>query len=128
MFTIIRFSLILLLFVIPTAFVILNWLLFLLCRYDMWSVGVVILELILGSPNVFQISTRTRVLLEPHIEGWNEELKELAYKLVFFHVLYIIVLSIISVCPANYLDVLFACSYCQWFKIMFVTKVWLYHF
>lgn len=51
-------------------------------RYDMWSVGVVMLELILGSPNVFQISSHTRILLDRHIKGWNEGLKELAYKLV----------------------------------------------
>ncbi|KAJ8899368.1 hypothetical protein K2173_018342 [Erythroxylum novogranatense] len=50
-------------------------------KYDMWSVGVVILELILGSPNVFQISSLTQALLDRHIEGWNEDLKELAYKL-----------------------------------------------
>ncbi|KAK2987137.1 hypothetical protein RJ640_019697 [Escallonia rubra] len=50
-------------------------------KYDVWSVGVVILELILGSPNVFQISSLTRVLLDQHIEGWNEALKGLAYKL-----------------------------------------------
>lgn len=49
-------------------------------RYDMWSVGVVILELIVGSPNVFEISGYTRVLLDQHLEGWNEGLKELAYK------------------------------------------------
>lgn len=46
----------------------------------MWSVGVVILELIVGSPNVFEISGYTRVLLDQHLEGWNEGLKELAYK------------------------------------------------
>ncbi|KAK9945231.1 hypothetical protein M0R45_010756 [Rubus argutus] len=50
-------------------------------KYDMWSVGVVILELILGSPNVFEISGYTRALLDQHLEGWNEGLKELAYKL-----------------------------------------------
>lgn len=49
-------------------------------RYDMWSVGVVILELILGSPDVFQINTLSRALLDKHIAGWNEDLKELAYK------------------------------------------------
>ncbi|CAK7346523.1 unnamed protein product [Dovyalis caffra] len=48
-------------------------------KYDMWSVGVVMLELILGTPNVFQISARTQALLDPHIVGWNEDLKELAY-------------------------------------------------
>lgn len=46
----------------------------------MWSVGVVMLELILGSPNVFQISAKTRALLDQQLEGWNESIKELAYK------------------------------------------------
>jgi hypothetical protein len=46
----------------------------------MWSVGVVMLELILGSPNVFQISALTRALLDQHLNGWDEGLKELAYK------------------------------------------------
>ncbi|KAL8548181.1 hypothetical protein ACS0TY_007489 [Phlomoides rotata] len=50
-------------------------------KYDMWSVGVVILELILGSPNVFQISSITQALLDQHLNGWNDSLKELAYKL-----------------------------------------------
>ncbi|KAJ0974079.1 hypothetical protein J5N97_016044 [Dioscorea zingiberensis] len=50
-------------------------------KYDMWSVGVVILELILGSPHVFQIGDRTRALLDQHLEGWSEHTKELAYKL-----------------------------------------------
>ncbi|PSS14594.1 Protein like [Actinidia chinensis var. chinensis] len=50
-------------------------------KYDMWSAGVVFLELILGSPDVFQISTLTRALLDRHLEGWNDVLKELAHKL-----------------------------------------------
>ncbi|XP_062143587.1 uncharacterized protein LOC133851268 isoform X3 [Alnus glutinosa] len=50
-------------------------------KYDMWSVGVVMLELILGSPNVFQISDLTLALLDQHLKGWDEGLKELAYKL-----------------------------------------------
>lgn len=50
------------------------------CRYDMWSVGVVMLEMILGSPNVFDISSVTRALLDQHIRGWSENFKELAYK------------------------------------------------
>nr|XP_043635826.1 uncharacterized protein LOC122606978 isoform X2 [Erigeron canadensis] len=53
-------------------------------KYDMWSIGVVIVELIIGSPNVFQINARTRALLDQHLEGWNEGLKELAYKLRSF--------------------------------------------
>ncbi|CAN1176970.1 Probable inactive protein kinase At3g63330 [Linum perenne] len=60
-------------------------------KYDMWSVGVVILELILGSPSVFQINARTHALLDPHIEGWNEDLKELAYKLRSFMELCILI-------------------------------------
>ncbi|GKU86510.1 hypothetical protein SLEP1_g1023 [Rubroshorea leprosula] len=60
-------------------------------KYDMWSVGVVILELILGSPNVFQLSAFTRSLLDRHIEGWNEGLKELAYKLRSFMELCILI-------------------------------------
>ncbi|XP_011079915.1 uncharacterized protein LOC105163310 isoform X1 [Sesamum indicum] len=50
-------------------------------KYDMWSVGVVILEFILGSPNVFQINSITQALLDQHLKGWNDSLKELAYKL-----------------------------------------------
>lgn len=46
----------------------------------MWSAGVVFLELILGSPDVFQISALTSALLDQHLEGWNEGLKELAHK------------------------------------------------
>ncbi|XP_020586036.1 uncharacterized protein LOC110028503 isoform X2 [Phalaenopsis equestris] len=48
-------------------------------KYDMWSVGVFMLELILGSPHVFQISHRTRALIDRHLEGWSEPTKELAY-------------------------------------------------
>ncbi|KAM1278863.1 hypothetical protein ACFX13_031816 [Malus domestica] len=60
-------------------------------KYDMWSVGVVMLELILGSPNVFQISDYTRILLDQHLQGWNEGLKELAYKLRSFMELCILI-------------------------------------
>ncbi|XP_062085386.1 uncharacterized protein LOC133791475 [Humulus lupulus] len=60
-------------------------------KYDMWSIGVVILELTLGSPNVFQISAYTRALLDQHLLGWNVDLKELAYKLRSFMELCILV-------------------------------------
>ncbi|XP_022684859.1 uncharacterized protein LOC101768355 isoform X1 [Setaria italica] len=50
-------------------------------KYDIWSVGVVMLELIMGSPHIFQISDRTRVLMDQRLEGWSEQTKELAYKL-----------------------------------------------
>lgn len=46
----------------------------------MWSVGVVMLELVLGTPNVFQINALTRALLDRHLKGWDEGVKELAYK------------------------------------------------
>uniref|UniRef100_A0A0R0L7A2 PPM-type phosphatase domain-containing protein n=1 Tax=Glycine max TaxID=3847 RepID=A0A0R0L7A2_SOYBN len=52
-------------------------------KYDMWSVGVVMLELVLGTPNVFQINALTRALLDRQLEGWNEGVKELAYKFDF---------------------------------------------
>ncbi|GAU35609.1 hypothetical protein TSUD_30260 [Trifolium subterraneum] len=48
-------------------------------KYDMWSVGVVMLEMVLGTPNIFQINALTRALLDRHLEGWNEGVKELAY-------------------------------------------------
>lgn len=48
----------------------------------MWSVGVVMLEMVLGTPNIFQINAFTRALLDRHLEGWNDGVKELAYKYV----------------------------------------------
>ncbi|KAI4341751.1 hypothetical protein MLD38_026436 [Melastoma candidum] len=60
-------------------------------KYDMWSVGVVILELLLGSPNVFQLSPLTQTLLDQHLDGWNEALKELAYRLRSFMELCILI-------------------------------------
>lgn len=53
-------------------------------KYDMWSVGVVFLEMILGSPDVFQISSLSHALLDKLLEGWNEDLKELAFRLRSF--------------------------------------------
>lgn len=49
--------------------------------YDMWSVGIVMLELVLGTPHVFQISSRTRVLLDQQLEGMNESAKKTIYLL-----------------------------------------------
>ncbi|XAR58577.1 Phosphoprotein phosphatase [Bertholletia excelsa] len=60
-------------------------------KYDMWSTGVVFLELILGSPDVFQISSLTRTLLDQHLEGWSDGLKELAHKLRSFMELCILI-------------------------------------
>lgn len=65
-------------------------------KYDIWSVGVVMLELIVGSPHVFQISDRTHVLMEHHLEGWSEQTKELAYKLRSYMELCILVPGISS--------------------------------
>nr|CAD1822491.1 unnamed protein product [Ananas comosus var. bracteatus] len=73
----------------PEALLNANW-------YDMWSVGVVMLELILGSPHVFQISDRTRALLDQHLEGWSEPTKELAYKLRSYMELCILIPGISS--------------------------------
>ncbi|KAI4301202.1 hypothetical protein L6164_034503 [Bauhinia variegata] len=42
--------------------------------------NVVMLELVLGKPNVFQINALTRSLLDQHFVGWNEGLKELPFK------------------------------------------------
>ncbi|XP_024635859.1 uncharacterized protein [Medicago truncatula] len=60
-------------------------------KYDMWSVGVVMLEMVLGTPNIFQINALTRALLDRHLEGWNEGVKELAYKLRSFMELCILI-------------------------------------
>ncbi|XP_052731586.1 uncharacterized protein LOC108325860 isoform X3 [Vigna angularis] len=60
-------------------------------KYDMWSVGVVMLELVLGTPDVFQINALTRTLLDQHLEGWNEGVRELAYKLRSFMELCILI-------------------------------------
>ncbi|KAL6654871.1 hypothetical protein ACP70R_008336 [Stipagrostis hirtigluma subsp. patula] len=65
-------------------------------KYDIWSVGVVMLELIVGSPHVFQISDRTRVLMDQRLEGWSEQTKELAYKLRSYMELCILVPGISS--------------------------------
>lgn len=46
----------------------------------MWSVGVVILELILGSPHVFDVGARVRTLLDQHLSGWSESMKDLAHR------------------------------------------------
>ncbi|KAL5068174.1 hypothetical protein RYX36_019061 [Vicia faba] len=60
-------------------------------KYDMWSVGVVMLEMVLGTPNIFQINAFTRALLDRHLEGWNEGVKELAYKFRSFMELCILI-------------------------------------
>uniref|UniRef100_A0A0D9XTM4 protein-serine/threonine phosphatase n=1 Tax=Leersia perrieri TaxID=77586 RepID=A0A0D9XTM4_9ORYZ len=73
-----------------------NHILELKSRYDMWSAGVVMLELIVGSPHVFEISDRTRALMDYRLEGWSEQTKELAYKLRSYMELCILVPGISS--------------------------------
>ncbi|GBG68428.1 hypothetical protein CBR_g2972 [Chara braunii] len=53
-------------------------------KYDIWSVGVVVLELLLGTPHVFHISSRTRALLDQRLGVWDEAAKEMAYLLRAF--------------------------------------------
>ncbi|KAJ3697501.1 hypothetical protein LUZ61_001206 [Rhynchospora tenuis] len=65
-------------------------------KYDMWSIGVVMLELIVGSPHVFQLSGRTRALLDQQLEGWGESTRELAYKLRSYMELCILIPGISS--------------------------------
>uniref|UniRef100_A0ACD6AHY7 Uncharacterized protein n=1 Tax=Avena sativa TaxID=4498 RepID=A0ACD6AHY7_AVESA len=65
-------------------------------KYDIWSVGVVMLELIVGSPHVFQISDHARILMDQRLEGWSEQTKELAYKLRSYMELCILVPGISS--------------------------------
>lgn len=50
-------------------------------KYDLWSIGVVMLELVLGTPHVFQIAARTRALLDQHLEGWGSSALNTAYML-----------------------------------------------
>lgn len=38
------------------------------------------LELIMGSPHVFELSARTQALLDQQLEGWGESTRELACK------------------------------------------------
>ncbi|OQS06191.1 phosphatase 1L [Thraustotheca clavata] len=52
--------------------------------YDIWSVGVVFLELILGSPHVFSISSRSRAKLDIHLQHKSEDTKLKSYLLHVF--------------------------------------------
>ncbi|KAK9815399.1 hypothetical protein WJX72_003040 [[Myrmecia] bisecta] len=51
--------------------------------YDMWSVGICWLELLMGTPHVFQISAKTRALLHHHLhlDEKSEGERTLAYLL-----------------------------------------------
>ncbi len=47
--------------------------------YDMWSVGVLFLELLLGTPDVFTIDGRTRALLTQKLSNWSKPDLEQAF-------------------------------------------------
>nr|CCA27345.1 protein phosphatase 1Llike protein putative [Albugo laibachii Nc14] len=49
--------------------------------YDLWSTGIIFLELILGSPQVFLISARDRVKLDVKLRGKDEQTKLKSYLL-----------------------------------------------
>ncbi|CCI11233.1 unnamed protein product [Albugo candida] len=49
--------------------------------YDLWSTGIIFLELILGSPQVFLISARERVKLDAKLRGKDEQTKLKSYLL-----------------------------------------------
>ncbi|TMW61031.1 hypothetical protein Poli38472_014492 [Pythium oligandrum] len=49
--------------------------------YDLWSVGVVFLEMVLGSPQVFMITPRARAKLDVHLRGKDEATKRKSYLL-----------------------------------------------
>ncbi|KAF0694167.1 Aste57867_14927 [Aphanomyces stellatus] len=49
--------------------------------YDMWSVGVVFLELILGSPHVFSITSRARAKVDAHLHDKSEAMRTKSYLL-----------------------------------------------
>ena len=47
--------------------------------YDMWSVGVLWLEFILGTPHVFHLDARTRALLDHRLKPRSEAERQKAY-------------------------------------------------
>ncbi|TYZ68233.1 hypothetical protein PybrP1_005511 [[Pythium] brassicae (nom. inval.)] len=49
--------------------------------YDLWSVGVVFLEMLLGSPQVFRISARARAKLDAKLQGKDEPTRLKSYLL-----------------------------------------------
>lgn len=52
--------------------------------YDLWSLGVLFLEMVLGSPQVFLISTRARTKLDLKLQGKDDQTKRKSY---WLHVL-----------------------------------------
>lgn len=50
--------------------------------YDSWSIGVVVLEMLLGTPNVFSVDQRTKALLTSKMQkqgSSKEEIQRYAY-------------------------------------------------
>lgn len=47
--------------------------------YDMWSLGVVFLEMILGTPKVFQISQRTQAVMNSRLKERDPHVRAHAY-------------------------------------------------
>ncbi|CAM9213865.1 unnamed protein product, partial [Chrysoparadoxa australica] len=49
--------------------------------YDLWSVGVTILEMLLGTPDVFTVSQRTRAMIALSMHGKDEDSRSKAFLL-----------------------------------------------
>eukprot|EP00128_Syssomonas_multiformis_P006209 Colp12_sorted_trinity150504_noHs@9252 len=47
--------------------------------YDLWSVGMVFLEMFLGTPDLYQIDNRARARLDRELDGKSEEVKKAAH-------------------------------------------------
>eukprot|EP01137_Pigoraptor_chileana_P018793 Opistho-2@78874 len=48
--------------------------------YDIWSAGIVFMEMILGTPKVFTIDDRARARIDLQMQDKSEEVKEAAYR------------------------------------------------
>ena len=51
--------------------------------YDMWSVGVVWLEVLLATPHVFQVTPRTAALLQRHLHRMHKSQVSLCCHLAY---------------------------------------------
>jgi serine/threonine protein kinase len=68
--------------------------------YDIWSVGVVFLEMILGTSRVFQVDRKTRAILEHRLKDQSQEVKE---KAILFRAMVEYVFEIFGKVLRNYL-------------------------
>ncbi|CEO94669.1 unnamed protein product (mitochondrion) [Plasmodiophora brassicae] len=48
--------------------------------YDLWSIGVLLLEMVLGTSDVFRVRQRTRAIIDRFLEGESEDTRSLAVK------------------------------------------------